>query len=113
MENFFYDDEFYTNIGHMMDDQDIDETMEGIDDQWEIECVEGKLEPLVTLSVDWIMDRIDEERYTENGTESEKVYKLLKEHLDVTKVNELMPKLWYETRKKFTITKQDLIDWCK
>ena len=113
MENFFYNDEFYDDIGSLMDAQDIDETMDGIDDQWEIECREGQLEPIVTLSVEWIMDRINPDRYTEDGDECHDIADLLEQYVNYEEINTQMPKLWYPTRKKFTITKQDLIDWCK
>ena len=38
-----------------------------MDDDYSIECFESSLEPLVTLSYDWIVDRVNEERFPEDN----------------------------------------------
>jgi spore cortex formation protein SpoVR/YcgB (stage V sporulation) len=110
MENFFYNDEFYSDIGDLCSALDLDEeTIKSLPDNYAIEAFESMLEPVVSLSADWIFNRINEERYTEDGNESEKVYKIL-EIIDYATINAQMPKLYYPTRKKFIITKADLLD---
>ena len=112
MDNFYYSDEFYREIGDLMEDLEIDEDCSNIPDDWKIECKKSSLEPLFQLSADWILERIDEERFTEDGRESEIIYDLLKE-IDFSSVNERIPKLYYEIPQKFIITKQDLLNYCK
>lgn len=110
MENFFYDDKFYPDLGDLCDDLDLDEEkIAALPDDWQIKVFETSLEPIVVLSADWILDRIDGERFSEND-ESDKVYKLLQQ-IDFKLVNEKMPKLYYcEYRKSFAIKKTDLIE---
>lgn len=115
-EMYCYDDEvFFSDLGELMDHLDINEELEGIDDDWKIEVQKCQLEPIMELSTDWIMERVDEERYSEEQAENQmrKMEKVLNENIDYAKINELMPKLWYPIYKKITFTKQDLIDWCK
>ena len=108
IENFFYNDKFYDDIEAFMIDLDIDEeTIESMSDFYI--CRRGKLEPLFVLNADWIIDRIDEERFSEDNNENEykKVVEALNQ-IDFTKVNEKIPKLWYESYELFEITKADL-----
>lgn len=115
MENFFYNDEFYSDLDWLMDVLEIDETsVHDLEDDWEIECYESTLEPLFRLDYEWIIDHIDEERWTEDAEESIKVKKILEKHINFDAINDEMPKLYYgNERKKFTITKADLIEYFK
>lgn len=115
-EMYCYDYEyFFSDLGELMDYLDINEELEGIDDDWKIEVKECQLEPIMTLSTDWIMERVNEERFSEEGADNQcaRIEKVLDESIDYSKINEMMPQLWYPTAKKITFTKQDLIDWCK
>jgi hypothetical protein len=112
MENFFYGNEYYTDLGHLMDSLNIDEDCSNISDDWQIECRESVLEPMFTLSANWILERVDEERFSENGSEQKKLSDALME-IPYEAVNQLIPKMYYETRKKFIIRKKHLIEWCK
>ena len=113
MENFFLEEKFCPDLSDLCDELDIDEdNVSQLPDDWSLEVCETSMEPIVTLSVDWIMDKIDQERWTENGNEIEKVEKLLA-GIDFKTINEKMPKLYYPTRKTFRITKADLLDYLK
>lgn len=115
MENFFYNDEFYPDLGELMIALDIeDEDVEKMEDTWAIEAWGSSLERLVVLSPDWIVDRIDSERFTEEGDEADKIAKIL-EQVDWKKINEQIPELYYEGPKssKFIITKNDLLEFVK
>lgn len=112
MENFFYGDRFYSDLGELMDNFDINEECDNIPDDWSIECKESDLEPIFRLSPDWILERIDEERLTEDGNELDKIEKVL-QTIDYETINSKIPSLYYESRRRFTITKADLIEWCK
>lgn len=114
MENFIYNDKFYSDLGDLCDD--IFETGKEISelpDDWAITCLETNIEPIVKFSLDWIFDRIDEDRFPENESDDRtvtKVQKILSEYINFEKINELMPKLYYEGNKKFNITKKHLLD---
>lgn len=106
--NFFYNDRFYTDIEELMLDLEIDEeNIEEADDFYV--CFEAKLEPMFKLDENFIIDNINEERFTEDGNEIERIEKLIKE-TDFSEFNSKVPKLWYETRIKFEITKADLYE---
>jgi len=113
MENFFYKDDFYTDLESFIHENFEDESeIHELEEDKLFLCRSGKLEPIIELSVEWIINRIDDERFSENNSDSEldKIAKALT-GLDYEKINELMPKLFYENYKeKFTITKQDLLD---
>ena len=93
-----------------MIDLEIDEeSIESMPDFYK--CKKAQLEPLVVIDAEWILERIDEERFSENNNEKE--YDKIKEALsiiDFSKVNEKIPKLWYESYEKFEITKADLYE---
>ena len=112
MENFFYEDEFYSELSDLLDRLDLnDEDIADLPDDYKLECKESVLEPLVTLTSDWVSENISEERFPEdNDSISYKVSKAL-EQIDFTKANEMMPKLYYATRTKFVITKKDILDY--
>jgi len=110
MENFFIENEFFSDFCDYMDSRDLEE--DNIPDDWSEMAVEGKLEPMFDFSLDWIMDRLNEERDDENGNGGEKLIKIFEKHIDFNSINEAMPGFWYATKNKFMITKQDLLDYC-
>lgn len=111
MENFFIEDEFYDDLCSYMEAHDLEE--DNIPDDWSEMANETKLEPMFDFSMDWIFDRINEERDDENGSAGERLVKILEKHIDFKAIQEEMPKLYYATKVKFEITKQDLLDYCK
>lgn len=113
MEKFFYDYEFYGDIEDIMFLFDFEDDCSNVPDDWQIKCMEAKLEPVFQLTADWIYERIDEERFTEDGEEADAVFKLL-EGIDFRAVNEKMPRLYYPNpTKTFFLTKQDLLEYCQ
>lgn len=114
MENFFYSDGFYSDIEGIFTELDFDEDhLEDIEDDWKVECQESDLEPVVKLTPEWICEHINEERFREDGDEWDKIYAILKDNIDFDKINLLIPELYYPSRRKFTITKQDIVDYWK
>ena len=109
-ESFFIDDEFYDDIYHYA--ESMDGEIEDLEDDWAIQVTACELQPLVTLTPDWIVERICEERFSEDNSdqEYEKIIKALKQCIDFDKLNSLMPKLNYATREKYFITKTDLLE---
>ena len=115
IENFFEDGNFYTDLEDFMYrifDGEEDQIKE-LDDDTVFNCKGSKLEPILLLSAEWITERIDDDRFSENNSddEYEKTTKILNANIDYEKINALIPKLYYENyRDKFTITKQDLLN---
>ena len=89
MENFFYNDTFYSDLGELMDDFDFyeEEDVLKLPDNYSLDCKSSSLEPIVNLSADWISERIDEERFTEDGNEIEKIEKILSANIDFDKLS--------------------------
>ena len=116
MENFFVDDTFYDDIGSLMEDLDLfeEQDVENLDGAtFSVDCVESTFEPLVTLSYDWIVDRVNEERFPEESDRIDEQFNKAINAIDFDKVNSMMPKLYYPTRKKFTLTKEDFLNYIK
>lgn len=118
MENFFYDDRFLTDLDDLMAELDMDEeAVSELDDDWEITCEETTLEKMFVVEQDFatkaILDATDiwEERFPE---ESDKLFKQIEkaitEAIDINKLNEGIPSLYYPNGRMFKITKADLVD---
>ena len=119
MENFFYNDKFYSSIEEYLidvyeehDDEELLKILNALSENYTLVVKESSLEPVFQLTPDWILDHIDEERYTEEGTEYDKIYNELKK-VDFTDFNSKVPKLYYESRMNFKITKADLLEAVK
>ena len=115
MENFFEDGEFYTDledfIYKVFDGEE--EQVRELEEDAVFECKGSKLEPIIDFSTQWITERIDDDRFSENNVDSEidEIEKVLNGNIDFEKINALIPKLYFvDRRNKLTITKQDLLD---
>ncbi len=118
MENFFIEDTFYSDLGDYIDDLFLDEDKHfyDLDDDWSIEAERSKLERIFTLKEDFVLNAILnetdtwEERFPEDcDIVFEKIKKSIKESIDIEKMNEGLPKLYYPNGETFVITKEDLI----
>lgn len=115
MENFFYNDEFYGDLESLMDGLGLDSEADvyQLPDDWFVTCIESKCEPVFTLSVDFITDAINEERFTEEGREIDEINEALSNNIDFEKINALIPNIYYPTRTEFFVTKADLINFIR
>lgn len=114
MNNFFYEGEFYHELCDLLEALDIEEGKENeLPDDWCVVCFESDLEPVIFLSTEWIMERINEERFSEEADELSKVQKILDENIPFDKINSLLPKLYYESRRELRITKEDVLEYIK
>ena len=116
MENFFEDGEFYTDLGDFIykvfDGEE--EQVRELEEDAVFECKGSKLEPIIDFSTQWITERIDDDRFSENNVDSEidEIEKALNGNIDFEKINALIPKLYFvDRRNKFKITKKDLLEW--
>ena len=113
MENFFYNDTFYSELSEYCDYNDLDkEEIESYPDDFKLEVECSELAPIVKIDAEWITERIDEERFSEERCDDEvsKIMKILNENIDFEKINLLIPQLYYGNRKKHYFTKADLLE---
>ena len=120
MENFFIDGKFYNDLSELMDDRDIqDDELHLLDGDWCETAKQSKLEKIFTLKKDFVVNAIIEqtdtweERFPEDSDDLfEEIKKAVEQGIDLEKMNNLLPELYYPDGVKFKITKQDLIDYC-
>lgn len=104
----YYEDNHYLGLEQLAESLHDNEQLDELENEITVE--ETDLRPLFVLDADWIVDQISEDDQSEDGDELETVRQLIHKHCDFTKVNELMPKLYYPNGKKFIISKKDLLD---
>ena len=85
MENFFYNDNFYSDMESFIHEifEDESEIAELEDDKLFL-CKGSKLEPILKLSAEWIAERIDDDRFSENNSdgEIEEISEILEKNID-------------------------------
>lgn len=121
MKNFFLDDKFCSDLSDLMDAYDWDEEdLQYLSDDWKVEVMDSTLEKIFQFKmsdlVGDIIERTDrwEERFPEESTDTfDALEKAIASGIDLEKINAAIPSLYYPADKSFTITKQDLIDYCK
>lgn len=114
MENIFHDDEFYRELEDLLEELELDkESIEELPEDYELWIEESVLQPLVTFDPHYIIERIGDERFSENNVDDEydKISNALKKHVDFEALNAAIPKLYYPTRKKHKFTKKDLLEY--
>jgi len=111
MENFFYDDKFFSDFGEFIEllEDENDCEINELPEDFSVELVESELKPILILSIDDI--NIDSENYSEDNEESEEedILKVLKENIDFEKINSLIPKNYHRTKNKQVLTKEILL----
>ena len=113
MENFFVDDIFYTDLSELCEYQCWEKSeIELYSDDYRLEVRPAVLEPIVKFNALDITERIEDDRFSENGIDNEikKIAKILDDNIDFDRINSQIPKLYYSTYKKHHFTKQDLLE---
>jgi DNA replication initiation complex subunit (GINS family) len=125
MENFFIDEDFYTDIEDYLAYLEFEqENVEALPDNFEQETELSTLEPVCEIDADWLFETIieqiidnHEDRISADDGALEKVEEKIKVALqasiNIDKINEWMPKYYYPNGTKGKITKQDLLDYFK
>jgi hypothetical protein len=113
MGNFFWGDEFYSEVSDLLNIVSETEDLSDLEEDWSIECQGSVLEPIFELSAEKIFEKLGgEDRDDENYEAGEKAIDVLNKHIDFEKINSLLPKLYYPKRgDKFIITKKDLLEY--
>lgn len=119
MENFFYSERFYRDISDLVIDFEEDEDeikINELKDDWCITVELSTLEPMFSLDAGYLEGLIysdNEDRYPEDMDYEEPLIKALKACVDFEKLNAMIPKFYYPNNTFATITKNDLIEYCK
>lgn len=115
MENFFYNDDFYSDLNDLIDSLEID--IDRLEEDWSILVEQCSLEKIFTFKEKFITETILEatdtweDRFPEDSDRTfDKIKEAIKQGIDIEKMNNLLPSLWYPNGKKVTITKKDLIE---
>ena len=113
MENFFYNETFFSDIGDLVDLFDINKkNINELSDDWQVKVELSDLEPIFKIDADILCQLLgdaNEERLSEDFNEEENVLKALRGNIDFDKLQEALPKLYYQNAISKTITKADLI----
>lgn len=123
MENFFIEENFFMDLDSLIShlDLDDDKSIEELEDDWSTEAELSNLEPIFQFNekflIDLIMENTDKwaDRWPEDDEDitAIQVRKAVKENINLTKLNEDLPKLYYPTGQFEEITKQDLLEYIK
>lgn len=109
-EGLVIDNEYYDDITHYAESMGEDFINSLPDGTVAIAHVcETRL--LQVFTPEWITERIDDDRFSENNMEQEyeKVCEALRQSVDWDKLHSLMPEINYETKEKYSISKSDLL----
>ena len=118
MENFFIDENFYSELSELAEYLELDEdSIKDLPDDYLETAEESTFEPIFKANdrffedlsetiVDWYEDRLPEES---DGV-IKKIELALKSSIDMEKLNSLLPKMYYPNGVKFKITKADLLE---
>jgi hypothetical protein len=117
-ENFFVEDEFYNDIEDYLIARDLEmEDIEKLPDDYKVEIMLSKLEPIFQLKRDWVIgvvvgatDTFDDRFPEENEHIFKQIENAVNLSIDIDKLNSLLPSLYYPGGEDSFLTKQDLID---
>lgn len=105
-----YDDKFYqdeTDLAIFIGHEDLSKMEEGFLLTYDY-C---ELRPIEQFDGWSIADRVDDERFSEDNDadERDRIAQILNENVDWDKINELIPKLWYPSKRKGEVTREELL----
>ena len=111
MENFIYNENFYNDLSELLIYEEWDvEDIEILPDDYKLEVECTDLESIIKIDSDWIIERIDEERFPDESDIELRIKKVLENNIDFDKINSELPKVYYGNRKKHYFSKHDLLD---
>ena len=119
MENFFYNDNFYSDIDGVIDELEYNmgTSVNEFPEDFEIEVELAQEEPIFQLDMQFVVKAIEahteryEDRFPEDSTRVDaEIKKAIEGAVDLAKLNKSLPKLYYTTGKYAKITKADLLD---
>lgn len=118
MENFFYNENFYSDLGELIDYLELEP--ETLEDDWVINCEETTPEKIFVMDKKFITDSIVsntdiwEDRFPEESDDLfTRIEKAIGDAIDIDKLNEGLPSLYYMNGTEFHITKEDIVEYYK
>ena len=114
MENFFYNDIFFNDLLECCNYYEWDtEELNLLPKNFHIKIELTTIAPLVVFDSEWMTERINERRFSENNGDKEttKIMNILDENIDFEKINKLIPKMYYINGKLQIVTKKELLEW--
>lgn len=119
-KNFFWNEYFCTDIDDLFMHLELEEEeIAELEDDYKIECQETTLEKMFVVDKDFIVNAVSnqtdrwEDRFPEDSDDLfENINNAIESAIDIDKLNEGIPSLYYANGKTFFITKQDLINYC-
>lgn len=118
MENFFVDDQFYGDVEDFVEAAEWDEEIvRALPDDWKQEVMLTRQEKVFSTDLEYIAsemaellcDRNDDRMPEDPWQVIEKVKAAIRGAIDIDKLRELMPSLYYPADEKATLTKADII----
>jgi len=123
--SFLYEDRFYDDVEELIEDllDDLDfesakKEIESLEEGFTIDCEETTLEKIFVIDEKFVIEAIQnqignrfEDRFSEYPENEDKdINEAIRQSVDLVKLNELLPSLYYPNGKRFKITKQDLLN---
>lgn len=115
MKNFFYNENFYSDIQALINNIHIEFNVDNakeLKEDWQIRVELADLEPIFEVDADILCELLanqNEDRLTENFGEEQDVLAALNECIDFEKLKEKLPKLYYPNGKFMSLKKSDLL----
>lgn len=122
MENFFYEENFCSDIEDLMGHFDLytKEDVEALEDGWHVEVMHTELRKMFVLKerffedlVEWLYECNVDEYPEDTDNCDKKIMAALKASIDIEKLNAGIPELYYPADGQSTITKADLLEYLK
>lgn len=119
MEHFFLEDQFYHELGDLIDDLFPENgDIEALEADWSIRVQESKLEPMFKVDRDeinavlmnYFLDKHEDRFSQDNDDQENYIDSALHDCVNVDQLNRSIPELYYPTTYTM-ITKQDLLDY--
>lgn len=113
-ETYYYNDNFYFDFESLSEELfETEEEIRALPDEYELKVNLCELKPIIEFTAEKIAEHtVDEERYSEQDgdREAQRIIDALRESVDFVKLNSLIPKLWFPSRRFITFKKQDFIN---
>ena len=118
MENFFYDDKFYSELSDYLDDIEVNELedFDDLDDNFLIKIEYSEVQPVFEITPSSLLEMLldcNEDRIDDNFDDrhEKKIIEVLNKCIDFEKLKTELPQYYYGNGQFEIITKQDLIEY--
>lgn len=115
MENFFYNDNFFSDIDTLMCYLDLDDEQSiiALENDWYIQVGLTTPRPIIQYNSYMLTGLVQDDDLSEDQEELETLRKILEKEINFDKINKLVPELCYLNGKTEMITKEYLLEYIK